>query len=180
MMNLGTDVKTMYRFMFSILTPAMILLSQICAAQQADRDAPTAKVDWATTLELIRVAITIRTADTQLFIPVCGKHMADEVLCYGSATAMVEVETRKGWTLMKSIPNMVDGYLSPADVVNRLIPPRTQARFTLEFSKRSYSIEQGQRARLVIMAWPDRETMVNNWQQTDRALRLVTSTFQLP
>ncbi len=165
--------------LFTILALAIMLSSVVCA-QQTDRNEETANISSARTVELVSVDVTVRTSDRQLFVPVCGKQMADEFLCFGSATAMVEVETRQGWTPIKSRPDIMVGYYSPTGSVDRLIPPRTQARFTLEFSKRSYAIDQGQRARLVIMAWPDRETMVKNWQNTDHTIRIVTSEFQLP
>lgn len=146
--------------------------------QENVKGEPGLKIGSARAFESVFIDVTIQTADTALFVPVCGKVMDEEILCYG--TAFVETQTHRTWHPVKSTPNRMLGYYNPASAEQRLIPPRSEARFSFEFAKDLLALERGQLARLVIKAWPDRETMVKTWQNQESAIRLTSSAFEFP
>jgi hypothetical protein len=154
------------------------MIPSLLYGQDNVKGEPGLKIGSAKAFESVFIDVTIQTADTALFVPVCGKVMDKEILCYG--TAFVETQTNHTWHPVKSRPNRMAGYYSPASAEHRLIPPRSEARFSFEFAKDLFAIERGQWARLVIKAWPDRETMVKTWQSEESAMRLIGSRFKFP
>jgi hypothetical protein len=124
----------------------------------------------------VYVALQLRTSDQQVFLPYCAEFEGGEkVLC--TMAARLEVHTAQGWRRAKlRTTYAVLGGLSLDRARGTLIPPRSVASFSFQFSRRFFEVEPGQQLRVVADAWPDEQSMKTGGQ----SVQFISMSFKCP
>jgi hypothetical protein len=107
----------------------------------------------------VYVPLSLHTSDEQLFVPYCGGWNEEKLLCT-SATAHLEVYTKKGWEPAELKTSYA---VFGAPPINRasgiLIAPNSSAAFTFQFSTLFFNVARGQQLRVIVDTWHDEQSM---------------------
>ncbi len=139
---------------------AIVLCGVRVPAQAQSKSTPAAQVDVESVEAVPQVYVRLRlhTAGQPMFVPYCGGPEGGKVLCV--AATHLEVKTKEGWQPAK--PRTTFGVLGARSLEYAqgvVIAPGSEAFFIFEFSRRYFKVDPGQQLRVVVDAWPDKQSM---------------------
>jgi len=150
---------------------------QPLAAQGQRSGHPSITIDRAWTVPEILLAVTFRTRESEAVVPYCSQTEEGEpFLC--TSGVHLQTQARGGWRAvgLRKTPGVLGASVPISRAAAQFVPAHKTASFLFRFNTHVYSIARGQRLRLVVDAWPDKQAQ----QAGEKPMQLISDAFACP